>query len=798
MRTLALALGLVLAGSAPPLAAQAWQDDLTLVTINPGQNLPGVVGVRHAGDGTDRLFAIVRTGQIRIFDANRVLQTTPFLSFQANTPPLGFTPVGGTSGDERGLLGLAFHPLYASNGKFYVYYIDSNSDTVVAEYTRSASNPDVADPSSARVILRIWQPASNHNGGDIHFGADGYLYIGMGDGGGQSDTTCNSGQSLTTATMTCSIGTSDAFRTPVAGHPAGNLESRALLGKMLRIDVDSTSAPANADRCGIDPANVRYGIPADNPFAGDAGGDADACDEIYHYGLRNPYRFSFDRDTHDLIIGDVGQSTFEEVDLVGPAGGHNFGWRLCEGFNARGSTTTDCPLATATDPILAYGRDDGISITGGFRYRGPYAALDGVMFFADAYYNRLFYATQTGGSWSWDEFSPGSNGTIVGFGEDEAGHLYLTTLQGAVRRFTMPEPPAAFTVAQAASGTPEAGETVTVTIDVTNAGSETIDDIDVTATLQGGASTLATCQATSLPAAATTQCEVTHSVTQAQFDANASLAHAVDIIGTLPDATPVTFEDDSFLVSLAMATPEANLGLSSTSGGPVGVGDRIAVRAQVTNLGNVTLNAIVVTNATGGTATCDVTTIAPWAPAICILPAYTITQADVDAGSILETITFTSSSARGGQVTDTRPIVLSTELAAPAVVAALAVTALTDADGDGLVEPGDTVRIAATAENDGNVTLTDVTVSAAPGGAAACAASLAPDDAAVACAAIDYVVQAADIVDGVFRVEAVVSGEPPQELPRVESDVVERVLDGEVELPAAIFADGFEGAPDAP
>lgn len=794
---LALCAGLLLC--AAPLAAQPLPADLTLTTLNPGQNLPGVVGVRHAGDGSDRLFAIVRTGQIRIFDANRSLQATPFLSFQANPPPLGFTQVGGTSGDERGLLGLAFHPLYASNGKFYVYYIDGNGDTAITEYTRSTTNPDVADPASARVILRIWQPASNHNGGDIHFGADGYLYVGMGDGGGQNDTTCNAGQSLSTTTMSCSINTNDPFRTAVSGQPTGNIESRALLGKMLRIDVDGTDAPTGADRCGIDPANARYGIPPDNPFAGDGGGDANACDEIYHYGLRNPFRFSFDRDTHDLIIADVGQNTYEEVNLVGPAGGLNFGWRVCEGFFARGSTSTDCPLAGATDPILAYDHDTGgISITGGFRYRGPYAALQGVYFYADAYFSKIFYARENAGSWTgatWLE----NQGTVVGFGEDEAGHLYLTTLAGQVKRFTLPEPPAALTLVQSVTGMPPGpGAIATVQVTVTNDGTQLIDSIAANGTLQGGAQQPATCQATSLPAGASTTCSLAHPVSQAQFDANAALVHTIVVTALLPDDTVVTAEDDTLSVPLAPADSEIALGLSSTSTGPVGVGEPIAVRAQVTNLGNVTQSGIVMTNARGEVATCDVTTIAPPDVAICTFPAYTITQADVDAGSILETITVTSSGARGGPVSQTHPIRLSTQLAAPAVVATLAVTALTDADGDGLVEPGDTVRIAAAAQNTGNVTLTAVTLGASPGGTAACAASLAPQDAAAGCAPIDYVVQAADIVDGAFRVEAVVGGMPPQQLPRIESEPVQQSLPGELVILPEIFADGFEAADLAP
>ena len=402
-------------------------------------NVPNVVAVRHAGDGSQRLFLILQNGRIRILDASGALVSTPFLNIgSGGTPP----PLNFSNGGERGLLGLAFHPLYASNRLFYVYYTDGNGNTVVAEYKASAANPNIADATSGRVILRVYQPYANHNGGDIHFGADGYLYIGLGDGGSGGDP-CNAGQSLTSAAMPNSpsacVANAAFTATPPAGVPTGNANSRALLGKMLRIDVDSTHTPDGADLCGADPALRTYGIPNDNPFAGNAGGNAAACDETYHYGLRNPWRFGFDRETHDLIIGDVGQGTWEELNLVpGAASGLNFGWKICEGFHETGSTTTPCSLAGRTDPILAYGRSVGYSIAGGYRYRGPHTALNHVIFSGD-YIGKIFAITQDGsGDWSIEKTWSSGVGSIVGFGEGEDGHLYSADLDGTVKRISLP------------------------------------------------------------------------------------------------------------------------------------------------------------------------------------------------------------------------------------------------------------------------------------------------------------------------------------------------------------------------
>ena len=409
-------------------------DDVQFQDVVTG--VPGVLAIRHAGDGSGRLFLATQGGQIRVVDSDGNLLATPFLNIGSGgtAPPLNFSNSG-----ERGLLGLAFHPQYLDNGQFYINYTDSSGDTVVARYQVSGTDPNQANASSGQVILRVYQPFANHNGGDIHFGPDGYLYVGMGDGGSSNDP-CNAGQSLTPAGISgCSA--DDIFTGPApTGVPRGNASSPALLGKMLRIDVDSTDTPDGADLCGADPALRRYGIPPDNPFAGDAGSSTSACDEIYHYGLRNPWRFSFDRETHDLIIGDVGQGTWEEMNLVpGAASGLNFGWKVCEGFNLRGSSSNVCTLPGRIDPILVYPRNVGISITGGYRYRGPYTGLHGVLFFGDyGMGGKVFAATESGGTWSiaktWT-----SMGTITSFGEDEAGHLYVNNMSsGIVRRIVGP------------------------------------------------------------------------------------------------------------------------------------------------------------------------------------------------------------------------------------------------------------------------------------------------------------------------------------------------------------------------
>jgi glucose/arabinose dehydrogenase len=376
----ALAFGLV---SQAPATAQ------TLTKTLVSGSVSGVAYATSPPGDTSRVFAMRLNGQISIIK-NGVLLGTPFLN-------LG---VGGlnliTTGGERGLLGLAFHPNYASNGFFYVNYTNLAGDTVVARYTVSA-NPDVADTGSGTTVIGpIDQPQSNHNGGCLQFGPDGMLYIGMGDGGNGNDQ-----------------GTGHAV--------GGNAQSGAtLLGKMLRLDVDLPFPH----------------VPASNPYVG----DPNVLDEIWHFGLRNPWRFSFDSVTGDMYIGDVGQDAREEIDFQ-PAGvgALNFGWRCMEGFNCTGLSGCTCNAPNLTLPIHDYAHTAGcVSITGGFVYRGcAIPGMDGTYFFADYCKLRVWSFEYDGVSIS--NFAErtaelvgtgGAISSIASFGQDAYGELYLCDAGG--------------------------------------------------------------------------------------------------------------------------------------------------------------------------------------------------------------------------------------------------------------------------------------------------------------------------------------------------------------------------------
>jgi glucose/arabinose dehydrogenase len=318
------------AGIAP---AQAMPPDLTLQFVASLDSQ--VVDIANTGvAGDDRLFLVRKRGIVHVVDAGSVLPT-PFLDIDAAV----HTP--GSDGDERGLLGLAFHPDYDSNGRFFVSYIDNSGDTVVSRYSVSG-DPNVADGGSASAVLTVAQPAGNHNGGQIRFGPDGFLYVGLGDGGGGCDS---------------------------AGVGCNAQKTDSLLGSMLRVDVDGDDFPGDPGR--------NYAVPGTNPFVGDAG----VLDEIWAYGLRNPWRFSFDRSTGDLYIGDVGQSggtRREEVNRQpAGAGGQNYGWPVAEGTQCGPGTcgTASCPMplpscGSLTDPLYDYTGGGSCSITGGFVYRG--------------------------------------------------------------------------------------------------------------------------------------------------------------------------------------------------------------------------------------------------------------------------------------------------------------------------------------------------------------------------------------------------------------------------------------------
>lgn len=391
------------------------------------------VQVTNAADSSDRLFVVEQTGKIRIIQNGQAL-ATPFIDLTALIACCG----------ERGLLGLAFHPNYAVNGFFYVNYTRSGDGaTVVARYTVSA-NPNVANPASAQTLLTIPQPYSNHNGGQVMFGPDGYLYIGMGDGGSAGDPQ----------------------------NYAQNIES--LLGKLLRLDVNSGSPYAN---------------PPDNPYVGRAGRD-----EIWAIGLRNPWRFSFDRLTGDLYIGDVGQNLWEEIDFqaANTPGGVNFGWRCREGSHNYNFTGA-CPSAILTDPIAEYNHSEGHSVSAGFVYRGnDFPSLNGRYFYADYVDGKLWSIYQTSNNpitWSAPELELSTGLNISAFGEDEDGELYVVDYSGKIRRLAdVNGPSPRLTNSQKQVSTPSADpfEVVTYTIRLSNTGGLADRPIFLTDTLPAG------------------------------------------------------------------------------------------------------------------------------------------------------------------------------------------------------------------------------------------------------------------------------------------------------------------------
>jgi glucose/arabinose dehydrogenase len=329
------------------------------------------VYLTHAGD--DRLFVVEQGGLVRIIQGGQILEE-PFLDV---------TALVNTDGLERGLLGMAFHPNYAGNGWFFVNYTDVGGDTMVARYTVMPDNPNRADPTSAEAILQVDDPYPNHNGGHLAFGPDGYLYVGLGDGGS-------------------------------AGDPHGNGQNpRALLGKMLRLDVNG---------------ELPYQIPEANPFVGD-----DAFrPEIWAWGLRNPWRYTFDRSTGDLYIADVGQYLWEEINFqpADSTGGENYGWSALEGCH---SFSGENPPADTVMPITEYSHADGCSVTGGYVYRGEnLPELEGAYFFGD-WCSGVTWTTRQddAGNWQTNVFM-NTGRQISSFGEDVSGELYLVDHQGAI------------------------------------------------------------------------------------------------------------------------------------------------------------------------------------------------------------------------------------------------------------------------------------------------------------------------------------------------------------------------------
>lgn len=334
------------------------------------------VDLQNAGDGSGRLFVVEQTGRIRVFEnADTASQASVFLDLSSVV----------NSGYELGLLGLAFDPNFTSNRHYYVYYTMSNPrQSRVSRFTADAQNPDTTAAGSRQDVITIAQPAGNHNGGQVAFGPDGYLYIGPGDGGGANDT-------------------------------GNNAQNRAnLLGNILRINVNA----------------LPYTIPADNPFVGNQLGYRE---EIYAYGLRNPWRFSFDPVTGYLWCGDVGQNAWEEIDIIEK--GKNYGWRIMEGSHCR-PPTTGCDMSGLELPVWEYAHNGGgRSVSGGYVYRGSLLpGLLGSYIYADFLTGEIWGLNYTSGGTPTNILLDDTNVGISSFGVDEANELYICAFDGKIYR----------------------------------------------------------------------------------------------------------------------------------------------------------------------------------------------------------------------------------------------------------------------------------------------------------------------------------------------------------------------------
>lgn len=414
-----LAVGLVafLFSSGIHQASAGPSADWPTVQLDPvvsGINKP--VHVTHAGDGSNRIFVTEQSGQIKIIHNNQVTGT--FLNITDRVRSPDSSPAGGF---EEGLLSMAFPPGYGtSRDYFYVYYTNRDGNNQLSRFYLGV-NAGSADPDSEEPILLFNHPThENHNGGQIAFGPDGYLYIGTGDGGG-------------------------------GGDPFNNAQNpNSLLGKILRIDVEmgpvepiTSEFPTYLPIMMQDTSSVgmTYRIPPDNPFVS----LANHRPEIWAIGLRNPWRFSFDRDNQDLYIGDVGQDLHEEIDYqpAGSAGGQNYGWDILEGNACYGSPT--CNTTGLTPPIHTYPNPSPgcASVTGGYVYRGTSSpGMTGIYFFGDYCSGNIWGLQRENNAWVWQLITDVPNGQLSSIGEDESGELYLTYLNsGAVYRMVESSPP---------------------------------------------------------------------------------------------------------------------------------------------------------------------------------------------------------------------------------------------------------------------------------------------------------------------------------------------------------------------
>ena len=552
--------------------------NIALLPIATGLSSP--VAITNAHDGSGRLFITLQDGRVMIHDGCVVL-ATPFLD-------IGSLIV---SGGEQGLLSIAFHPSFPATPYFYVYYTrQGDGAIVIARYRVSVGNPNLADPNSAAILKVILHPgAGNHNGGQLQFGPDGYLYAGTGDGGSGDDPPCNAQNNTT------------------------------LLGRILRFDVNQnfTTIPF-------------YGIPPTNPLT-------IGPPETWAKGIRNPWRFSFDRLTGDLLIGDVGQGAHEEVDFqpAGAAGGRNYGWKVMEGFSCTGTSVAACTVVppacfspSYTAPVFDYPHVSGrCSITGGYRYRGgQIPTLVGNYVYADYCTGEIFQATDSGGVWTSSAPFATSN-SISTFGEDEVGELYVAHIAtGAVYRIVTQGPQANLSITKTDGQTTAApGQPVTYTIAVSNAGPATASSATVVDTfpvaLQG---VNWTCSAT----AGSSCCSIVGGNTlinrpisvlpggTVTYTATATISPAAT--GTLSNtatvSAPASVVDPSLANNSATdtdtLTPQANLSITKTDGQPTVVpGSPITYTIVASNAGPNVANGATVSDTlpaaiTGATWTC--------------------------------------------------------------------------------------------------------------------------------------------------------------------------------------------------
>lgn len=354
------------------------ENSISLQNAYPNLRFSKPLDFQSPEDDTDRIFVVEQGGTIKVFPNNEtVSESTTFLDISSNL----------VNRDELGLLGLVFHPNYRSNGLFYVMYTSSSDLAVVSSFQVSSSNPDVADASSETILLRIPQPFTNHNGGQLAFGPDGYLYIAAGDGGS-------------------------------GGDPQGNAQNLTnLLGKILRIDVDRTEN------------GLEYAIPSDNPFVS----SRSSRHEIYAYGLRNPWRFSFDVQSNVLWAGDVGQNVIEEIDVI--ESGANYGWNTFEGTQCFNSATCDTNGFVA--PVFEYDQSaNDRSITGGYVYRGQTLnSLQGLYIYGDFISGKIWGLSTNLGSTLTNQLLVESRLPISSFGTDSNNELYVCAFDGAIYKF---------------------------------------------------------------------------------------------------------------------------------------------------------------------------------------------------------------------------------------------------------------------------------------------------------------------------------------------------------------------------